>query len=406
MNTALFIARRYFISKKKRNFINFISGMSVIGVALGTMALIIVLSVFNGLEDLIRSIYGSFDPDLKISAVEGKSFELDSTLLKKIYRIEGVAQVIETVEDNVLVKYADKQTIVKMKGISGEFATQYKLKEYITEGKSTLIDAGLSYAIAGRGIQYKMGIDMQNSFYQLQFWYPKTQKNNAISAENAFNSANIFPGGIFALEKQYDDHYIFVPIKFALELMNYGNRRTTLDINLTKNTNPEITKNKLQLILGSTFKILTQDEQHLSMLRAVKVEKLFVYITFSFIMAISSLNIFFTLTMLAIDKKRDMNILFSMGASSAFVKRIFLTEGLIIAIIGAFSGLTLGFIICYLQQNFGFVSMGTETSIVNAYPIRMRVTDFVYTGIIIFAITFLISYQPALKASKIEGKLM
>jgi len=240
----------------------------------------------------------------------------------------------------------------------------------------------------------------------LQFWYPKTQKNNLVSPENAFNSANIFPGGIFALEKQYDDNYIFVPLKFAVDLMNYGNRRTTLDINLKEDANPDFTKNKIQLLLGPQYKILTQDEQHLSMLRAVKVEKLFVYITFSFIMAISSLNIFFTLTMLAIDKKRDMNILFSMGASSEFVKRIFLFEGLIIAIIGAFSGLALGFIICYIQQKFGFVSMGTETSIINAYPIRMRLMDFVFTGMIIFAITFLISYQPAIRASKIEGKLM
>jgi lipoprotein-releasing system permease protein len=405
MNVTLFIARRYFISKKKRNFINFISGMSVVGVALGTMALIVVLSVFNGLEDLIRSIYGSFDPHLKITSVEGKSFILDSTTFNKITKIEGVNHAIEVVEDNTLVKYADKQTIVKMKGVSGEFSNHYQLKDYIIEGNPTLNKSGISYAIIGRGLQYKMGVDMQNNFYQLQFWYPKTEKKASLNYENSFNSANIFPGGIFALEKQYDDNYIFVPLKFAVDLMNYGNKRTALEINLKEGYDPEVVQSIVKAILGDNFKVLTRDEQHVSMLRAVKVEKLFVYITFSFIMAVSSLNIFFTLTMLAIEKKRDMNILFSIGATSRLVKRIFLTEGLIIAIIGAVSGLSMGYLICYMQQQYGLVSMGVETSLVNAYPVRMRLSDFVFTGIIIMSITFLISYQPANKASKIEGRL-
>lgn len=403
MNVATFIALRYFISKKKRNFINFISGMSVIGVALGTMSLIIVLSVFNGLEDLIKSIYGSFDPDLKISATVGKSFEVDSLFIQKIRKIEGVYQIIETIEDNTLVKYADKQTIVKIKGISGEFSNQYKLKNYIVEGKSAFTDGGLNYAIVGRGLQYKLGIDMQNSFFQLQFWYPNTQKNLASSSTNAFNSANIFAGGIFALEKQYDDNYVFVPLNFAKNLMNYGNKRTALEININKSYTPENIKNKIEAILGSNYKVSTSEEQHTGMLRAVKIEKLFVYFTFSFIMVVSSLNIFFMLTMLAIEKKRDMNILIAMGASAGLIKRIFLTEGLIVAVLGAVAGLGLGFVICWLQLQFGFVSMGGETSLVSAYPIRLRATDFVITATITLFITFLISYQPASKASKTSG---
>jgi lipoprotein-releasing system permease protein len=375
--------------------------MSVIGVALGTMALVIVLSVFNGLEDLIKSIYGSFDPDIKITAVSGKSFLYDSKLISQIKNLPSVAYAVETIEDNVLVKYADKQTIVKLKGVSGEFAEQYRLKNYITEGKGSFRDnAGISYAIIGRGVQYKMGIDMENRFFQLQCWYPKTEKKTLNNPENSFNSSNIYPGGIFALEKQYDDNYIFVPIDFAKNLMGYENKLTSLEIMLKENENPNKLKSEIEKIVGNNYLVQTSDEQHVSMLRAVKIEKLFVYITFSFILAISSLNIFFTLTMLAIEKKHDVGILYSMGATAQMVKNVFLLEGIIIAGVGAMSGLLMGYGICWLQQEYGLVSMGAETSLVSAYPVKMRLSDFLISGIIIFMIAIFISYPPANKARK------
>ncbi len=399
MNTSFFIAKRYFLSKKKRNFINIITIMSVVGVMLGSMALIVVLSVFNGLEDLIRSIYGSFDPHLKITVVEGKSFELDAQKLAQIQKLNYVQYLTEVIEDNALVKYADKQTIVKMKGVSETFNKQFGLNKFIVEGKSGFDDHGIPSALVGRGVQYKLGIDMENRFYQLQFWYPKKLTKLQTNPEKAFNSANLYPGGIFALEKQYDDFYLFVSLNFAKELMDYGNRRTALEINLTDISKSSKVKDQIAAILGSTFEVKTADEQHSGMLRAIKIEKLFVYITFTFIMAVSSLNIFFTLTMLAIEKKNDMNMLYNLGANTKLVRNIFLYEGLIIGSIGAVSGLLLGGILCFLQQQYGFVSMGTETSIVNSYPVKMNVLDFVCTGLVIFSVTTLISLQPAMKAA-------
>jgi len=399
MNTSFFVAKRYFLSNKKRNFINIITIMSVLGVMLGSMALIVVLSVFNGLEDLIRSIYGSFDPHVKITAVEGKSFELATADPDRLCKVKYVKYINEVIEDNALVKYADKQTIVKMKGVSDIFSRQFGLNKYIVEGKSGFIDQGIPTALIGRGVQYKLGIDMENRFYQLQFWYPKNLKKMQTNPDKAFNSANLYPGGIFALEKQYDDYYIFVSLAFAKDIMDYGNRRTSLEINLTDASKSKEVKNEILEMLGSKFEVKTADEQHAGMLRAIKIEKLFVYITFSFIMAVSSLNIFFTLTMLAIEKKKDMDMLYNLGADSKLVRNIFLYEGLIIGSIGAISGLVLGGILCFLQQQYGFISMGTETSLVNNYPVQMRLLDFVFTGVIIFSVTMLISLQPALKAS-------
>ncbi len=400
MNTSFFIAKRYFLSKKKRNFINVITIMSVVGVMLGSMALIVVLSVFNGLEDLIRSIYGSFDPHLKITVVEGKSFILDSATFNKVKNLTTISYLTEVVEDNALVKYAEKQTLVKLKGVSSEFTKQFGLNKFIVEGKSGFDDKGIPCALIGRGVQYKLGVDMDNRFYQLQFWYPKNQKKLQLNPQEAFNAANLYPGGIFALEKQYDDYYIFVPLNFVVELMDYGKKRTALEINLKDISLIEEVKTQLQNILGPQFSIKTIEEQHSSMLRAIKIEKLFVYITFTFIMAVSSLNIFFTLTMLAIEKKKDMDMLYNLGADSSIIRNIFLYEGLIIGSIGAIVGLLLGGTICYLQQEYGFVSMGTETSLINSYPVKMRLNDFLLTGAIIFSVTIGISLQPAIKASR------
>lgn len=400
MNTAFFIAKRYFISKKKKNFINVITILSVVGVALGTMALIFVLSIFNGLEELIRSIYGNFDPHLKVTLAEGKSFALDSSRFTKLRNLDGIQYITEVVEDNALVKYADKQAIIKMKGVSEDFQRQFGINKYVVEGNSKFYDHGVPMALLGRGVQYQLGVDMNNRFYQLQFWYPKNQKKLQLNPEKAFNAANLYPGGVFTLEKQYDDFYVFVPLGFAAELMDYENKRTALEINIKDVNKIEKVRAEIRKILGNSFKISTVEEQHAGMLRAIKIEKLFVYITFSFILAVSSLNLFFALTMMAIEKRKDMQMLVNMGSSSLLVRNVFIFEGLIIGSIGAGIGLFLGFIISYLQQKYGFISMGTETSLVNSYPIKMQWIDFMATGIIIFTVTILISLQPALKAMK------
>lgn len=372
--------------------------MSMIGVALGTMALIITLSVFNGLEDLIRSIYSSFDPEIKITLVEGKSFEIDSLKLNQIEREIPNAVFVRCIEDNALLKFQDKQTIIKMKAFSDNFSFSFAQNMKIIEGTSKLTDFGKDFCVVGAGVQQKLGFAIQNSYTILQFWYPKADGNMVQNPQNAFNSETIFPSGAFVLEKQYDDSYVFVPLSFASKLLDYGNKITSLEVYIKKDFDTEDVKQKLTLLMGSKYKIMMRDELHQSMIRAIKIEKLFVYIIFCFILGVCCLNIFFTLSMLAIEKKADIKTMVAMGASPNLVQQIFLFEGYISGIVGASVGLFLGFVICYLQLTFEFISMGTETALINAYPVKMRVTDFVFTGIAILVITFIISYLPAQKA--------
>lgn len=372
----------------------------MIGVAVGTAALVIVLSVFNGLEDLIRSLHSTFDSEIKVTAVLGKTFIVDDEFKDRISQVPGVGIVTEVIEDIALIKYRDAQMVVRIKGVGESFLDQTQLGQSIVAGELKLQKEGVDYAIIGRGIQYALSISPSNEFYNLQVFYPRNVRVGTIDPSQLYNRKNIVPGGIFAVEKQYDENYVFVPLEFAADLFNYENKRTSLEIM----TNPGYRVNQVQAsiknILGDDFQVLNRDEQHSGLLKAIHIEKLFVFITFSFILAVASFNIFFSLTMLAIDKKKDISVLYALGANDSVVKRIFMAEGAIIAFSGAIFGLLTGLVICWLQQTFGFVSMGMQTSVLDAYPVKMQFQDFLYTAISIIIITFLASYRPAQIATR------
>jgi lipoprotein-releasing system permease protein len=349
-------------------------------------------------------LYSSFDPEIKVTATTGKSFEIDDAFLEKISNIEGVSIVTEVIEDNAYVRYRDSELIVKVKGVGDNFIEQKRMDETIVHGELKLKKDGNSYALVGRGVQYGLGISPNNDFYTLQLFYPKNLRPGSLNPSSLYNQKNILPGAIFAIEKQYDENYIFVPLDFAQALMDYGNKRTSLEIKTTPGFNIATVQTNLKDALGEKFMVQNSDEQHSGLLRAIKIEKLFVFITFSFILAVASFNIFFSLTMLAIDKKKDIAILYSMGATDKMIKNIFLKEGAIIAFSGAISGLSLGLLICWLQGTYGLVSMGMQTSILDSYPVKMVFADFIYTGISIIIITVLASYRPAIIATQTNIK--
>ena len=404
MNVSFLIAKRYFLSKKKRNIISIISNISMIGVAVGSAALIIVLSVFNGLEDLIRSIYGSFDPDLRITAVKGKSFETNEAMLQRIRKMPNVALLTEVIEDNALLRYENRQKVVKLKGVSGNFFGQNKIDSTIIEGDYRLRRNGYNYALVGRGIQYELSIRVENAIIPMNLLYPKNKTSVSLTPEDAFSEKSILAGGVFVIEKQYDDNYVFVPLTFARDLMEYGAKRTALEIKVKEGESVVRVQRALKQQLGPAYQVLNSDEQHVSLLRAVKVEKMFVFLTFAFILLIASINIFFSLSMLVIDKKKDIAILSAMGATPVIIRNIFLGEGAIIALVGAGTGLLLGLLVCWVQQTFGLISMGMATALVDAYPVKMLLRDFLLTGLTIIIITLLVSIRPALKASAVEAK--
>jgi len=372
----------------------------MVGVAIGTAALVIVLSVFNGLEDLIRSLYSSFDADVKISLVEGKFFEYDEEFKNKIGELEGVATIVQVVEDNVLVRYNDGESVVRMKGVSPDFVKNNQLKNHITEGQLKLTEKDQNFAVVGQGIRYDLSINSRNDFLALQFYYPKNISPGRTNPSSMYSSGILMPAGVFAIEKQYDEKYIFVPIRFARKLIGKKSECTSIEINLEEGVSVNEIQQSLKQSLGDKFEVLNSDEQHASLLKAIKIEKLFIYLTFSFILAVASFNIFFALTMLALDKKRDISILFAMGTPVKTIRNIFLKEGAIISLSGALTGGLLGFVICFLQQEYGLISMNMASAVQEAYPVKMIASDFIFTMLSIAIITILASFKPARIAAK------
>jgi len=400
MNLPLFIAKRYFLSRRKTNFINIISVLSMVGVAFSSAALVIVLSVFNGLEGLLRSLNNSFDPEIKIEAVKGKSFEVNDAFLAHIKAIENVAVVTEVIEDFALVRYRDSDIIVTMKGMSPSFIDQHRLDDSIVEGELKLQDKNGSYAIIGRGVRYALSVPVTETIYPLQVFYIKNAKSSVIDPSKLYTSRNIMPSAVFGIEKNIDENNIFLPLDFVIDLMDYGNKRTSIEVKSKPRSDLKKVQSAIQKELGNNFQVLTNDEQHKDIYRLLNLEKLFTFISLTLLILIASINIFFSLMMLAIDKKKDISILSAIGAQPQLIRKIFLSEGALIAFSGAAAGLLLGGIICWVQQQFGLVGMGMESAIVNAYPVEMRLKDFVSVGATIVAITGLISFYPAGLASK------
>lgn len=403
MNLSYFIAARYFRSKKKRNFITVLSTISMIGVAVGTMALVIVMSVFNGLEDLIRGLFASFDAELKVEAVVGKSFEVDSLWLDGIQNVDGVAVLTEVIEDNALLDYNGNQLVATIKGVSDNFLEQDRFSRGYFWGDTTLGSDLRPGAIMGRGVGFFLSVNLKDVNVPLKVFYPKAPRSAAtLNPNQLYSSASLEPVAFFSVERQFDDEYVIAPLKFTRELLNYGNKRTSLEIKISDGYSIDEVQENLKAHLGPDFSVKNTDEQHAGLLRTVKLEKLFVFLTLSFILAIASFNIFFSLSMLAIEKKKDIAMLKALGAKDKLIREIFLKQGAMIAVVGAAIGLVLGFAIVWLQESFGLVSLGIASAVVDAYPVRMVWTDFAWITVVVILITLVASWRPAWIAARVK----
>lgn len=372
----------------------------MIGIAFSTAALIIVLSVFNGLEGLLRSLYSSFDPEIKIELKKGKSFEITPEFISKIQAIEGVRIVTEVIEDYAYVRYRDADMVVTMKGVSDNFIDQHRLDDHLADGRLVLKENNIDYTIIGRGVQYALSVGISENLFPLQVFYIKNMKSSSLDPSQLYARKSIEPGGVFSIEKNYDENYIFVPLQFAQDLLNYGNKRTSLEIQTDKESDLKRVQQKISDALGENFNVLTNEEQHKDLYRLLKIEKLFTFVALTLLVMVASINIFFSLMMLALDKKKDISILFALGSHDHLIRKIFLSEGALIAFIGAIAGLMLGGVICWLQDTFGLVGMGMENAIVSNYPVKMRVADFLLTSGVIICITILVSFYPARLAAR------
>lgn len=371
----------------------------MIGIAFSTAALIIVLSVFNGLEDLLRSLYSSFDPEIKIELKKGKSFEVTPEFVDNLRVIEGVGVVTEVIEDYVYVRYRDADMVVTMKGVSENFLDQHRLDNHLSDGRLVLSERGVNYAIIGRGVQYALSVSVSENLHPLQVFYIKNMKASMNPSE-LYTRKALEPGGVFSIEKNYDENYIFVPLQFAEDLLNYGAKRTSLEIQTMANADLKSVQRKITDVVGENFTVLTNEEQHKDLYRLLKLEKLFTFVALTLLILVASINIFFSLMMLALDKKKDISILFAMGGNTNLIRNIFLNEGTLIAFVGASVGLLLGGGICWLQDTFGLIGMGMENAIVSSYPVKIKMIDFLLTSVVIVSITVLVSFYPARLAGR------
>ncbi|OYX23787.1 MAG: hypothetical protein B7Z16_01755 [Algoriphagus sp. 32-45-6] len=403
MNPSSFIAGRYFKSKKKRNFITVLSVISMIGVAVSTAALVAVMSVFNGLEDLIRSLFASFDAELKIEPVNGKSFVTTAEWIDQLEQIEGVQVVTEVIEDNALLEYRGNQLVGRIKGVSENFLDQGRFSKGYFWGDTTLGSPDRPGAILGRGVGFLLSVNLDEINSVIRVYYPKAPRSAAtLDPNQLYSSAQIEPRAFFSIEQQFDNEYVIAPLSFVRELLNYGDKRTALEIKIEEGFSVKEVQDRLKKQLGSDFSVKTADEQHAVLIRTVKLEKLFVFLTLTFILAIASFNIFFSLSMLAIEKRKDIAILKSMGARESLVRMIFLKQGALIAFSGALSGLILGFLLVWLQDTYGLVSLGISSAVVNAYPVRLDWVDLIWIGISVISITLVASWRPAWIASQVK----
>lgn len=378
MNTAFYIARRYLFAKKSTNAINIISAISVLGVFVGSAALIIILSVFNGFEGIVLKMFNTITPQVLIMPAEGKTFDPNTSYFNRLKTNQAIYSYTEVLSENALIRYNDKQSPALVKGVSDAFLKNKSLDTIMVDGNFVLGAKGQSYAVIGSALQALLGVNVGDAFLPLQIFSPKKGITaSSINPMDDFTVLSIAPSGVFEVQQDFDN-VVLVPLDFARELFGEESKVSAIEINVTERTDPEKFKQELAGKLGSKYIVKNREQQNQGLYNVLGSEKWMVYIILTFILVIAIFNIIGSLTMLVIDKLKDIAILNSLGAGKKLIRRIFLTEGMMITLTGCIFGLLMGFVFCLLQQRYGWVKMGESNLLLpNAYPIVLKWKDFV-----------------------------
>ena len=399
MAVSLFIARRYLFSKKSTNAINVISAISVVGVAVATMALVIVLSVFNGFHDLVASLFTAFDPQIEVIPAKGKDVPADDPVLTAIKQLPEVDVATECVEDNALVFYGDKQAMVTIKGVEDNFTQLTRINDLLYgDGEFSLRAANLQYGVLGIRLAQQLGTGARWKGF-MRVFAPNREGQFDISNPTAgfVVDSLLSPGVVFSVRQaKYDGRYILTSVSFARNLFGMQGMITALELKLKPNADVDEVKKKIQTIAGTKYKVLDRYEQQEDTFRIMNVEKAIAYIFLTFILVVACFNIVGSLSMLIIDKKADVTTLRNLGATDKQIVRIFLFEGRMISAVGALLGVGLGLLLCWLQQEYGLVSLGKSEGsfIVNAYPVSVHYTDVAGVFATVIAVGWLSVWYP------------
>jgi len=355
--------------------------------------LIVILSVFNGFDSLIKSFFNAFDPDFKISLAEGKVFSANDSTIKQVKSFSEVFSFTEVIEENALLEYDKRKDIARIKGVSENFGLTSGIDSMIINGEFTLKTEHEDFAVVGHLLANRLSINL-NLIKPIKIWAIKRNSQPGLTNLDVFNKKSIFPIGIFSvLQDDYNTETIIVPIDFARNLLDYYDEVSSIEIKLKSGIDAVLFQEKLENFIGKTYVVKNRFQQHDYLYKVMQTEKWAIFFILSFILIIASFNLTGSLTMLIIDKKKDIITLQNMGAPNKLIRNIFLLEGWLISIIGAFGGLLLGALISWIQQQFGIIRF-PETFIVTNYPVEMQIMDFIYVFFTVVMIGFVASWYP------------
>ncbi|MDD4847547.1 MAG: ABC transporter permease [Bacteroidales bacterium] len=401
MNISFYIAKKYTVSGKKSHIINVISWISVVGIAVGTMALVVVLSVFNGIEDLVFSMVNSFDPPLKVVPVEGKNFDKKTIDFEQLQRLSAVQQIVQVVEENALAAYDGQQYVVKVKGVSPNYQQFIPIDSMILDGQFILEQESYNYASLGAGVWYHLHVNVHHQMTPLVLIAPE-RNTSKILHSNSFTTQAIMPKSVFSVEQDYDQQYVLVPLRFAATLFQYDSLLSYLEIWCSDDTPVKDLKNEVQAIVGKEMKVLDRQQQQETLYKIMFSEKWAVFLILTFILIVASFNMISSMSIIIMDKRRDMFILHSMGNPLFKIRRIFLIQGFMQTFLGAVAGILFGLLLCVIQIYFGVVPLGGDGSsfVVTSYPVSIRWEDIVLVLMTTLLIGFFAALLPAFRINK------
>ncbi|MCC6181435.1 MAG: FtsX-like permease family protein [Bacteroidia bacterium] len=392
MNLPFFIAKRYLVSKKSNNAINIISWISIIAITITTAALVIILSAMNGLTSIVADLYHAIEPDLKITAIHSKYIYPDS-VIQQLKNIPNIQLISKSIEENALVKLDDKQAIVTIKGVDEQFKQITHFDTVVTQGVYRFTYNNQSYGVFGRGIASNLGLNVNDFISPISIYAPKRGKIDGLNPEDAFNKINISPAGIFSLNDDFDFKYTLIGLEAAQNLFECPNQVTSIELKLSNQSELKHTQKEIQNVLGEKYLIKNRYQINDVLFKTLETEKLWTFLILAFILLIATFNIIGALTMLIIEKKKDIKTLYHLGADQKFIRIIFMLEGLLITTIGAIIGLMIGLGICLLQQHFHLIKFD-EQSIISYYPIQLEIKDFLWILTVVLGIGFLTALYP------------
>ncbi|HRZ41217.1 MAG TPA: FtsX-like permease family protein [Bacteroidales bacterium] len=407
MQLPLFIARRYLFSRKKHHAINLVSAISAVGIMGGSIAFILVLSVFNGFEQVVISLFSSFEPDLKITAVEGKTFRLSDTEQKRIRETKGVAVYQEVVEEMALLRYKEKQHIALLKGVEEGYTQMTGIDTMMYAGAFQLNEHEITRGVLGAGVAYKLGIQLDDFEHPVDVFLPDRTASVGDVA-SSFSHLPIYPAGIFSIQQDIDNKYVLVPVGFVRDLMHYESEVTSIELGVADQAMTGRVKSSVREILGDRYRIQDKFEQQELLYRIIHSEKWAIFAILAFILLLAIFNVVGSLTLLILEKRKDIAVLQTMGATNRTIRKIFLLEGLQISFWGNLAGLLIGGLLAFVQQRFGIIGIGqADTLVIDAYPVKLNPADFLLIFATVTGIGLIASWLPVRRLSKqyIDTKL-